>query len=208
MTNAYERLATGRIGRRGLLQLGSALLLVGWIGTGMLTEFVGTGPFGPIGTVIALWVGLFGLIGAVAVTRCPRHVVFSKPILVWVGLNTFGFAVTWAAWSGLLPGGLVQYAYWHVWVATAVIGFAVTGELLRRNGIDGRVYYTAAAAELGLLIVGLLAFELLRPHQYLLLAVVHASPLLLDSFDLDLGRRIVDLQAGIYVVAAAPVVLV
>lgn len=207
MSRTYETLGTDRIGRPSLLQLGAALLVVGWAGTGTLTEFVDTGPLGPIEAVIALWVGLFGLIAAVAVTWCPRRVVLSKPILVWVGLNTVGFAVTGAATAGILPGGLVQYAYWHVWVATAVVGFAATGELLRRNGVDGRVYYTAAAAELGLLVVGLLAFELLRPYQYLLLAVVHASPLLLDGLDRGLGRRLVDIQIGVYTLAATSVIL-
>ena len=181
------RTAAGRIGRRGLLGIGAGLLVAGWGGTALFTRAPGLAPAGPAIASVGLWLVLFVLVAAVAVTQCPRHVTFSRPILVWVSLNVVAFCYTGAALAGLLPASLAQYAYWHIWLAAGVVGFTATGVLLRRAGASGSVYLVAAVTELWMLVAGLVSFETLVPGLYLLVAVVHPMPLAIDALDSDFG---------------------
>jgi len=209
MATVGERLtATPRLGRRGLLGLGAALLAVGWGGTAFLTRNPTLAPADPALTALALWLGLFGLVAVAALAACPSRVTFSRPVLSWVGLNALGFLAVGAAVAGLVPLELQRYAFWHVWVAGAVVGFTATGELLRRAGGGWLVYHTAAAVELSLLVLGVVAFEALLPGLYLVLAAVHPVPLALDALDLDLGRApTAGIQVALYLVALVAVLL-
>jgi hypothetical protein len=105
---------------------------------------------------------------------------------LWGVSKAVALAVTAAA-VGILPSGLVVYAYWHVWVVVAVVGFATTGALLERSGSSGQHYFTAAGLEVSLPFIGLGAFDLMLPGLYLLLAFVHPTPLALDAAPFDLG---------------------
>lgn len=211
----YTRIRADRVGRRGLLglgsgllALGSALLALGWGGTAALLRFPGSAPGNPIDLAVGLWLLIFGTIAAVALLACPSHVRFNRVTLAWTGLNSAAFAYTLAAVGGLLPAGLIQYAYWHVWVLVAVVGFAVTGALLEDEGITGQLYFTAAGLELSLLFLGLGAFGTLLPGLYLLLAFVHPTPLALDALSLDLTPgRTAAVQLGTYAVGLGLVFL-
>lgn len=197
-----------RMGRRGLLGTGAALLVAGWGGTAILIRNPTLAPADPALSALGLWLGLFALVAAVAVTQCPAGVTFSRPVLVWVGLNTIGFLAAGAAVAGLLPPGLRRYAFWHVWVAGAVVGFLVTGELLRRAGAAWQVYHTAAVIEVTLLAVGLVSFGSLLPGLYLVLGAVHPVPLALDALDPDLGPLpLAAVQVGAYAAALGFVLL-
>jgi hypothetical protein len=200
--------SAARLGRRGLLGLGAGLLFVGWGGTALFARVPGLAVIDPRAATVALWLALFGLIAAVALVACPEEVTFSRPILVWVGLNGLGFLLTGTALVGLVPGWLSPYAYWHVWVAGAVVGFLATGTLLRRAGSPAGRYYVAAVVELWILTVGLVAFETLVPGLYLVLAVVHPTPLALDALDLDATAWSQTVaQVAVYTVALLAVIL-
>lgn len=184
LSNRLEAPAsTYRVDRHRLLVLGAVMLAAGWALTGAVVSFSESLPVSP--TVAA--VGLWAVIGAVALTQTPDYVRFSRPLLLWAVLNTVAFLVTGAAVFGYLPAGLVVYAYWHVWVLVAVVGFAATGALLERSGPSGQHYFTAAGLEVSLLFIGLGAFAELVPGLYLLLAFVHPTPLALDAYLGDLG---------------------
>lgn len=199
---------TERFGRRGLLGFGSVLLFVGWTGTALFLRVPTAAPADPVVSSLGLWVGLFVLVATVALTQCPRRVTFSRPILVWVALNTLGFGYVAGALAGLVPTAYARFAYWHVWVGAGVLGFLATGELLRRAGVLTPVYYVAAVVELWILIVGLVSFETLVPGLYLLLAVVHPMPLALDALDPDVGDWLVSVaQVSVYTVALFGVIL-
>ena len=122
-----------RVDRRRLLGLGAVMLAVGGALTEAVVSFSESLPVSP--TVAA--VGLWAVIGAVALTQTPGYVRFSRPLLLWAVLDTLAFLVTGVALFGYLPAELVVYAYWHVWVLVAVVGFAATGALLERSGPSG-----------------------------------------------------------------------
>jgi hypothetical protein len=190
------------------LQVGAALLLVGWAGTAVLQRNPTVTPLRPITAAVGLWLGIFALIAGVALLLTPRSVWYNRVVLVWVGLNTAAFGYTGAVMAGLLPSNFALYAYWHIWVAAAVVGFTVTGVALEDQGIEGQVYFTAAGLELSLLFLGLGAFGTLIPGLYLLLALVHPTPLLLDAFPADLSNgRVAAIQLGIYAAGLGLVLL-
>lgn len=179
--------STCRVGRRGFLGLGAALLFVGWGVTELVVARPGVLPGSPAVTAVALWFAMFLGIGVVGLTQCPDYVRFSGPLVVWGALNAAAFVYAGAAALGYLPPGLTVYAYWHVWVLAAVVGFAATGALLERSGSSGQHYFTAAGLEISLLFIGLGAFSEIVPGLYLLLALVHPTPLALDAYPGDLG---------------------
>lgn len=168
------------IGWRGLLAVGAAMLVAGWAGTALLFRQP-TLVAEPQLTITGLWAFIFIAIAVIALFAAPRHMSVNPATLMWTGLNIIGLGVTLSAIVGVLPPELTQYAYWHVWVLIAVIGFAATGTLLEREDLNGQVYFTAAGLELSILFIGLGALEVLIPGLYLLLAFVHPVPLVLDS---------------------------
>lgn len=198
-----ERIAavgtTSRLGRRELFGVGGASLFVGWAGTQLAVARPGLVPGDPLVGVTALWFALFAVVGAVTVTQCPDYVRFSRPLFVWGLLNAVAFVVAGLAALGSLPPGLVTYAFWHVWVLIAVVGFAATGALLERSGASGQHYFTASGLEVSLLFIGFGAYGEIVPGSYLLLAFVHPTPLLLDALpdDVDPGPAAV-VQLGLY----------
>ena len=173
--------STYRVGRRRLLGLGAFALATGWALTEAIVSFPGAVPVSPTTAAVGLWAVLFAAVTAVALTQSPDYVRSSRPLLLWAVLNAVAFLVVGAAVLGYLPAGLVVYAYWHVWVLVAVVGFAATGVLLERSGPSGQHYFTAAGLEVSLLFIGLGAFTELVPGLYLLLAFVHPTPLALDA---------------------------
>lgn len=196
------------LGRHGLLRVGAVLLLLGWAGTAIIQRNPTSFPLDPVTMAVGLWVGVFALIAAVALVLTPQSVWYNRVILTWTVLNTAAFGYTGAVMAGLLSGTLAQYAYWHVWVATAVVGFAVTGAILEGEGIEGQVYFTAAGLELSLLFLGLGAFGTLVPGLYVLLAFVHPTPLILDAFPGQLSNgRAAAIQLGVYAVGLGLVLL-
>ena len=201
--------STYRIDRRTLLGSVAAMLALGWAATEAVASFPAVVPGDPILAVVGLWVGLFAVVTVGALTQTPDYVRFSGPLLLWGVLNAVALAVTVSAALGILPSGLVVYAYWHVWVLVAVVGFATTGALLERSGSSGQHYFTAAGLEVSLLFIGLGAFELLLPGLYLLLAFVHPTPLALDASPFDPGAGPdAAIQLGLYATGLGIVLLV
>ncbi|MFB6117882.1 hypothetical protein [Halosegnis sp.] len=200
--------ASRQLGRRGLLGFGAALLTIGWGGTALLLRSSSVAPFDPIVTAVGGWLAVFALIAGIAVGLCPRWVWYNRVVATWVGLNAAAFGYTAAAAAGLLPADLVQYAFWHVWVLAAVVGFAVTGAVLEGEDTAGQLYFTAAGLELSLLFLGLGAFGTLVPGLYLLLAFVHPTPLALDALPGDLSPgRTAAVQLGVYALGLGVVFL-
>lgn len=175
------------------------MLFVGWGGTQLARARPDLIPGDPLAGVTVLWFGLFALIVLAVGTQCPDYVRFSQPVFIWGVLNTAAFAFTALAIQGALPSGWVTYAFWHVWVLVAVIGFAATGALLERSGASGQHYFTASGLEVSLLFIGLGAYGEIVPGSYLLLAFVHPTPLLLDVLPTDIGPGLASLiQLSLY----------
>jgi hypothetical protein len=162
---------------RGLLGFGAGILFLGWGATELAVTRAGVVPGDPFVALTVFWGALFLFFGVVTLTQCPDYVRTSQPLAVWGVLNAAGLLYTGAAVTGLLPAGFAQYAYWHVWVLVAVVGFGATGALLERSGSSGQHYFTAAGLEVSLLFIGLGAFD----------ALVHPTPLALDALPRDLG---------------------
>jgi len=109
-----------------------------------------------------------------------------------------------AAVAGVLPVGVRRYAYWHVWVAGSAVGFVFTGATLRDTSFVWRVCLIAALTEVVLLVIAFVEFGFLLPGLYVILAVTHATPLVLDGVvQLPTVRFAVPAQVLLYAVAFA-----
>lgn len=200
---------TAQLKRRDLFGLIAVALFGGWAGTQVAVTHPGLVPGNPLFTVTGLWIALFGLVALVVFTQSPDYVRLSGPLVVWGVLNTAAFTFTVLALFGNLPDSWFVYAFWHVWVFIAAIGFAATGVLLERSGASGQHYFTAAGLEVSLLFIGLALYSEIVPGSYLLLAFVHPTPLFLDALSSDIDpARAAGIQLGLYALGLGIVLLV
>ena len=168
---------SGRLSESGFLLAGAVAGLFGWGGTQVLAW---TAPPSSAPLAAALWAVL--MLGFVALTvfHGPDTVRFSGPMLGWGTVNGAATALTVAGLAGLVPPGI---AFWTAWVAAAAVGYGWTGALLVRAGDTerGQSYLVTGVLALAVLAVGTLSFTLVAPVAFLLLAMLHAVPLVLDA---------------------------
>ena len=128
----------------------------------------------------ALWVVLVAGFAGLTVLHGPDAVRFSDAMLGWGVVNGTAMALTVGGLVGVVPARL---AYWTAWVGAATLGYCWTGGLLARSGAADRGwgYLAAGGVALTVLAVGTAAFETIAPVAFLLLAALHAVPLVLDA---------------------------
>ena len=127
----------------GLLLVGFVEGLVGWpLSWVVVTQ--GVAPFGPLTTVVVLWGVLTAAIVAVGwfataptVRRNDVWTVWGVLILIATGANVLG-VVHLSGVAETLPEALLQYAFFHPWLAAFGGGYLVTALLSREDRRLGR----------------------------------------------------------------------
>ncbi|MBX0286208.1 hypothetical protein [Haloarcula salinisoli] len=175
-----ERVApatSARIGESRFLLAGATAGLVGWGGTQMLLWL---DPPASALLATALWAVLVGGFVSLTVLHGPDAVRFSDPMFGWGVVNGTAMALTVGGLVDVVPARL---AFWTAWVGAATLGYLWTGGLLVRAGAGRRGwgYLAAGAVALAVLALGTVAFDAVAPVAFLLLATLHAIPLVLDA---------------------------
>lgn len=135
----------------------------------------GSGPVSPktgAWLVTAAWLVLTVLGVGIASVRVEPGVLFSTPVLAWVGLVAVGFV---ASGYGTAVGNVALM--WGAWYGVLAVGYLLTGALVTRGGL-----YVVS----GVLVVvatGVVFFALAqadRPHS-LVLGVLGVVPVVVDA---------------------------
>jgi len=168
---------SGRLDESGFLLAGATAGLVGWGGTQLLAWL---DPPGSALLAATLWAVLVAGFVSLTVLHGPDAVRFSDAMLGWGTVNPAAMALTIGGLAGLVSP---RPAFWTVWTGAAALGYCWTGGLLVRAGAGrrGRGYLVAGGAALAVLALGTVAFEVVAPVAFLLLAALHAVPLVLDA---------------------------
>ena len=168
---------SARVDESGFLLAGSTAGLVGWGGTQLLAWVAP--PYSALAAT-ALWTVLVAGFASLTVLHGPDAVRFSDPMFVWGTVNPAAMALTVGGVAGLVPARL---AFWTAWVGAAAVGYLGTGGLLVRAGAPerGRGYLAVGVVALAVLVLGTVTFEAVAPVAFLLLAALHAVPLVLDA---------------------------
>lgn len=168
---------SGRLDESRFLLAGAGAGLLGWGGTQLLAWLES-----PDGTVAAtvLWVALIAAFSGLTVLHGPDKVRFSAPMVGWGAVNGTATALTVGGVFGFVPARL---AFWTAWVGATALGYLWTGGLLVRAGSGRRGWSYLASAAVALCVLGLgsAAFDSVAPVTFLLLAALHAVPLVLDA---------------------------
>ncbi|WP_423999821.1 hypothetical protein ACOZ4I_11995 [Haloarcula salina] len=167
---------SGRLTPAEFLLSGAAAGAFGWGGTQAIVWFdLADGAV----LATALWVVVAGGFVGLTVLHAPESIRFSDVLFVWGAVNGGAMALTVGGLLGVVPEAV---AFWHAWVAATAAGYCWTGGVLEGAGqpVRGRGYLGAGVVGLGLLVVGVTAFDRVAPTGYLALGTLHALPLVLD----------------------------
>ncbi|MFB6173600.1 MAG: hypothetical protein ABEI39_03065 [Halobacteriales archaeon] len=155
LSRYFRRLLTPPLPGDGLLLFGFLEGVLGWGLSWVFSQHPGLAPLGVLQSIVLTWIVLTAGIIFVGVTYTAPTVRRNRVWLVWGGLNVAATAVNVVALAGVLPSGLVAYAYWHPWLAVMGIGYLVTAldnresPQIRRQ--ERLVYAATGLATLGLL---------------------------------------------------------
>lgn len=155
LTLYFRRLLSPPLPGDGLLFLGFLEGVIGWGLSWAVSRDPTFAPFGLIQSIIALWIVLTIGIVLFGVTYTSPSVRRNRVWLIWGGLNVGATAVNVAALVGAVPSGLLQYAYWHPWLAAIGVGYLITAlynwnsPQIRRQ--ERLVYGASGVVTLGLL---------------------------------------------------------
>ena len=178
----FRRLLSPPLPGDGLLLFGFLEGVVGWGLSWAFSRDPSLAPFGLVQSIVGVWIVLTIGIVLFGVTYTTPTVRRNRVWLVWGGLNVAATLVNVAALIGTVPSGVVQYAYWHPWLAVIGIGYLITAlydwesPQVRRQE---RVVYAAT----GVVTLGLLAGSLgpLRAfvtlHIFAIGAAAHLVPI-------------------------------
>jgi len=168
---------SGRLDESAFLLAGATAGLLGWGGTQVLA-WVDVPSSALAATV--LWAVLVVGFASLTLLHGPDAIRFSEAMFAWGTVNPAAMALTAGGLVGVVPDHL---AFWTAWVGAAALGYLWTGGLLVRAGASGRgrAYLAAGGIALVVLSVGTVAFSLVAPIAFLLLAALHAVPLVLDA---------------------------
>ncbi len=156
LTLYFRRLLSPPLPGDGLLLFGFLEGVIGWGLSWIFSQNPSLAPFGLIQSIVAVWVVLTVGVVTFGVTYTAPTVRRNRVWLVWGGLNLAATAVNVAAVAGIVPSGVVQYAYWHPWLAVLGIGYVVTAlynwesPQIRRQ--ERFVYAGSGVVTLGLLV--------------------------------------------------------
>jgi len=166
-----------RLEESEFLLAGATAGLLGWGGTQLLTW---AAPTGSALLATGLWTVLVGGFVSLTVLHGPDAIRFSDVMFVWGTVNPVAMALTVGGLAGVVPA---RTAFWTAWVGAAALGYLGTGVLLVRAGATGRGrgYLAAGGVALSVLALGTVAFDMLAPVAFCLLAALHAVPLVLDA---------------------------
>ncbi len=178
----------------GLLLVGFLEGLVGWPLSWLVATRPGLSPFGLLETIVALWVVLTAAIVAVGwftttpgVRRTDAWAVWGVLNLIATGVNALAVAQQ-AGVAETLPSDLVQFAFWHPWLAVFGGGYLITALLNRGDRgvrrVERVVYAAAGVASLVVLAVAFAqgpASPLALQYPFHVGAVLHLAPI---GFDL------------------------
>lgn len=175
-----ERVApatSARLDESTFLLAGATAGLVGWGGTQVLAWL---DPPASALLATALWTVLVAGFAGLTVLHSPDAVRFSDAMFGWGVINGTAMALTVGGLVGVVPARL---AVWTAWVGAAALGYLWTGALLVRAGAAsrGRGYLAAGGVALAVLALGTVAVDAVAPVAFLLLATLHAVPLVLDA---------------------------
>ena len=178
----FRRLLSPPLPGDGLLLFGFLEGVIGWGLSWAFSRNPGLAPFGLIQSIVAVWIALTVGIVFFGVTYTSPTVRRNRVWLVWGGLNVAATVVNVAALAGVVPSAVLQYAYWHPWLAVLGTGYLVTAlynwespQIRRQERI---VYAVAGVVTLGLLAGSfgpLRAFVTL--NIFAIGAVVHLAPI-------------------------------
>ena len=168
---------SGRLDEPAFLLVGATAGLGGWGGTQMLAWLAVPGS---ALLATALWVVLVAVFVGLTVFHGPDTVRFSDAMLGWGAVNGSAMALTLGGLAGVVPARL---AFWTAWVGAAALGYLWTGGLLVRagSGRRGWGYLAAGGVGVAVLALGAVAFDRVASVAFLLLATLHAVPLVLDA---------------------------
>jgi hypothetical protein len=196
LSKYFRRLLAPPMPGDGFLLVGFLEGVVGWGLSWLVAANPGLAPLGLVPTIVLLWVVLTGLLVFIGVTYTAPTVRRNRVWLVWGGLNVAATVTNLVALAGLLPSGLVIYAYWQPWFAVLGVGYLATAldnwespQLRRRERL---VYGATGVATLALLAgsLGPLA-ALVRTNLFVLGGLLHLLPIGYDVFadTLMIARR-------------------
>ena len=178
----------------GLLLVGFLEGLVGWPLSWLVATRPGLSPFGPVETIVGLWVVLTAAIVAVGwvgtlptVRRNDAWVVWGVLNLIATGVNVLGALDLWGV-ADTLPDAFVLFAFFHPWLAVFGGGYLIIALLNRTDRrirtAERVVYGLAGVASLVVLAVAFSAGpnpRFVRQWGFQVGAVLHLAPI---GFDL------------------------
>lgn len=168
---------SARLDESEFLLAGATAGLLGWSGTQVLA-WLAIPDSALLAT--ALWTILVAGFATLTVLHGPDAVRFSDAMFVWGTVNPAAMALTVGGLAGLVPARL---AFWTAWAGAAALGYLGTGALLVRaeSRERGWGYLAAGGVALAVLALGTVAFGVVAPVAFLLLAALHVVPLVLDA---------------------------
>jgi len=168
---------SARVDESQFLLAGATAGLLGWGATQVLAW---AAPPSAAFLATALWVVLLAAFSGVTVFHGPADTRFSDAMFAWGAVNGTAMALTVGALVGVVPERL---GFWTAWAAASMLGYVGTGALLVRAGATdrGQGYLASGVVALGVLLLGVVAFDALAPVAFLVLAVLHVVPLVLDA---------------------------
>lgn len=126
LASYFRRLVTPPVPGDGLLLAGFVEGVIGWGLSWVFATTPSIAPFGPVASIVGLWLVLTIGIVIVGVVYTAPTVRRNRVWIVWGVLNLAATVVNLVAVAGVLPIEWVRYAYWHPWFAAIGLGYVVT----------------------------------------------------------------------------------
>ena len=169
------------INRSSVVKTWGLAVLVGWVGSQVITSLSSTFSNVPF-AITALW--LVGALLPITVSLFWDRPTSSDQTLslVWPALGVTGILINFGVSLGIIPAGetLEVLAYGVLWFAGPGLGFAITAALI--DSPNASVYGWAAVANFAAAVVAFVAPMALLPAYFLGAAVLQATPMLYDGF--------------------------
>ena len=178
----FRRLLSPPLPGDGLLLFGFLEGVIGWGLSWLFSRNPSLAPFGLVQSIVALWIVLTIGIVFFGVTYTSPTVRRNRVWLFWGGLNVAATVVNIAAIAGVVPSAVLQYAYWHPWLAVLGTGYLVTA-LYNWESPQIRRQERVVYAVFGVVTLGLLAGSLGPLRAFVTLnifaigATVHLVPI-------------------------------
>jgi hypothetical protein len=169
------------ITRSFVVKIWGLAVLVGWVGSQVITSF--SSAFSNVPAAITtLW--LVGALLPITVSLFWDRPESSDQTLslVWPALGVTGILINFGVAFGFIPATetIEVLAYGVLWFAGPGLGFAITASLIESP--NASVYGWAAVANFAAAVAAFIAPMTLLPAYFLGAAVLQATPMLYDGF--------------------------